>query len=55
MEMRHRLEMSQRQQLIMTPRLQQALKILQMPMLELQQMTLILMGDLFSQILPVSM
>ncbi len=36
--MRHRLEMSQRQQLIMTPRLQQALKILQMPMLELQQM-----------------
>jgi len=30
--------MSQRQQLIMTPRLQQALKILQMPMLELQQM-----------------
>lgn len=38
MEMKHGLHLTQRQQLIMTPRLQQALKILQMPMLELQQM-----------------
>jgi len=38
MEMKPGLSLRQSQQLIMTPRLQQALKILQMPMLELQQM-----------------
>jgi len=38
MEMKHGLQLRQSQQLIMTPRLQQALKILQMPSLELEQM-----------------
>ena len=38
MEMKQGLNLRQTQQLIITPRLQQALKILQMPMLELQQM-----------------
>ena len=37
MEMKHGLHMQQRQTLIMTQRLQQALKLLQMPTLELQQ------------------
>jgi RNA polymerase sigma-54 factor len=37
MEMRHSLNMSLRPALIMTPRLQQALKLLQVPTLELQQ------------------
>jgi RNA polymerase sigma-54 factor len=36
--MKHGLQLRQSQQLIMTPRLQQALKILQMPSLELEQM-----------------
>ena len=36
--MRIGLELRQRQQLVMTPKLQQALKLLQMPALELQQM-----------------
>lgn len=38
MDIRQGLSLRQTQNLIMTPRLQQALKILQMPMLELQQM-----------------
>ncbi len=38
MEMKPGLQLRQSQQLIMTPRLQQALKILQMPALELEQM-----------------
>src|ERR1044072_3044676 len=38
MEMKHSLHLSQTQKLIMTPRLQQALKLLQVPTLELQQM-----------------
>src|SRR5262245_4346320 len=37
MEMKHSLNMSLRPALIMTPRLQQALKLLQVPTLELQQ------------------
>ncbi len=37
MEMRIQLKMSQRQQLVMTPRLQQALRLLQLPTLELEQ------------------
>ena len=37
MEMKHSLHLSQTQKLIMTPRLQQALKLLQVPTLELQQ------------------
>jgi len=37
MEMKHSLHLQQRQTLIMTPRLQQALKLLQVPTLELQQ------------------
>lgn len=37
MEMKHSLHLTQRQSLIMTPRLQQALKLLQVPTLELQQ------------------
>ena len=37
MEMKIRLQMAQRQQLVMTPRLQQALKLLQLPTLELEQ------------------
>ncbi len=37
MEMKHSLQLSQTQKLIMTPRLQQALKLLQVPTLELQQ------------------
>ncbi len=37
MEMKHSLHLSQSQKLIMTPRLQQALKLLQVPTLELQQ------------------
>lgn len=36
MEMKHSLHLSQTQKLIMTPRLQQALKLLQVPTLELQ-------------------
>ena len=35
--MKHSLHLSQTQKLIMTPRLQQALKLLQVPTLELQQ------------------
>jgi RNA polymerase sigma-54 factor len=38
MEMKIGLHMRQRQQLVMTPKLQQALKLLQMPAIELQQM-----------------
>jgi len=38
MEMKLGLHLRQRQQLVMTPKLQQALKLLQMPALELQQM-----------------
>ena len=38
MEMKHSLHLQQKQSLIMTPRLQQALKLLQVPTLELQQM-----------------
>lgn len=38
MEMKFGLHLSQRQQLVMTPKLQQALKLLQMPAIELQQM-----------------
>jgi RNA polymerase sigma-54 factor len=38
MEMKIGLHLRQRQQLVMTPKLQQALKLLQMPSLELQQM-----------------
>ena len=38
MEMKHSLHLAQKQTLIMTPRLQQALKLLQVPTLELQQM-----------------
>lgn len=38
MEMKHSLHLSQTQKLIMTPRLQQALKLLQVPTLELQAM-----------------
>lgn len=38
MEMKHSLHLTQRQSLIMTPRLQQALKLLQVPTLELQQL-----------------
>jgi len=38
MEMKIGLHLRQRQQLVMTPKLQQALKLLQMPALELQQM-----------------
>ena len=37
MEMKHGLSMQQKPTLIMTQRLQQALKLLQMPTLELQQ------------------
>lgn len=37
MEMKHSLHLQQKQTLIMTPRLQQALKLLQVPTLELQQ------------------
>ena len=37
MEMKHSLHLTQTQKLIMTPRLQQALKLLQVPTLELQQ------------------
>lgn len=37
MEMKHSLNLQMRPQLIMTPRLQQALKLLQVPTLELQQ------------------
>lgn len=37
MEMKFRLQMGMRQQLVMTPRLQQALKLLQLPTLELEQ------------------
>ena len=37
MEMKQSLQQRQSLQLIMTPRLQQALKLLQMPTLELQQ------------------
>jgi len=37
MEMKHSLQLQQKQSLIMTPRLQQALKLLQVPTLELQQ------------------
>ena len=37
MEMRHDLRLEQRQRLVMTPRLQQAIKLLQVPALELQQ------------------
>jgi len=37
MEMKIRLQLAQRQQLVMTPRLQQALKLLQLPPLELEQ------------------
>ncbi len=37
MEMRIQLKMAQRQQLVMTPRLQQALRLLQLPTLELEQ------------------
>ena len=37
MEMKHSLHLQQKQALIMTPRLQQALKLLQVPTLELQQ------------------
>ena len=36
MEMKHSLHLQQKQSLIMTPRLQQALKLLQVPTLELQ-------------------
>jgi RNA polymerase sigma-54 factor len=38
MEMKFGLHLKQRQQLVMTPKLQQALKLLQMPAIELQQM-----------------
>jgi len=38
MEMKFGLHLRQRQQLVMTPKLQQALKLLQMPAIELQQM-----------------
>jgi RNA polymerase sigma-54 factor len=38
MEMKFGLHLTQRQQLVMTPKLQQALKLLQMPAIELQQM-----------------
>ncbi len=38
MEMKIGLHLHQRQQLVMTPKLQQALKLLQMPAIELQQM-----------------
>ncbi|MFH1754438.1 MAG: hypothetical protein ABIA59_01935, partial [Candidatus Latescibacterota bacterium] len=38
MEMKFNLEMRQKQALVMTPKLQQALKLLQMPAIELQQM-----------------
>ena len=38
MEMKIGLHLKQRQQLVMTPKLQQALKLLQMPTIELQQM-----------------
>ena len=37
MEMKFKLQMGMRQQLVMTPRLQQALKLLQLPTLELEQ------------------
>src|SRR6059036_982951 len=37
MEMKFGLQMRQTQRLVMTPRLQQALKLLQVPTLELQQ------------------
>jgi len=37
MEMKMNLQLRQRQQLVMTPRLQQALKLLQLPTLELEQ------------------
>jgi RNA polymerase sigma-54 factor len=37
MEMKIRLQLAQKQQLVMTPRLQQALKLLQLPTLELEQ------------------
>src|SRR5512145_1864569 len=38
MDMKIGLHLRQRQQLVMTPKLQQALKLLQMPAIELQQM-----------------
>jgi RNA polymerase sigma-54 factor len=38
MELKFGLHLQQRQQLVMTPKLQQALKLLQMPAIELQQM-----------------
>ena len=38
MEMKFGLQMRQTQRLVMTPKLQQALKLLQVPTLELQQM-----------------
>ncbi|TPW01989.1 MAG: RNA polymerase sigma-54 factor RpoN, partial [bacterium] len=38
MEMRQGLRLTQTQKLVMTPKLQQALKLLQAPTLELQQM-----------------
>jgi RNA polymerase sigma-54 factor len=38
MEMKFNLELRQKQALVMTPKLQQALKLLQMPAIELQQM-----------------
>ena len=38
MELKFGLHLKQRQQLVMTPKLQQALKLLQMPAIELQQM-----------------
>jgi len=38
MEMKFNLELKQKQALVMTPKLQQALKLLQMPAIELQQM-----------------
>ena len=38
MEMKFGLHLKQKQQLVMTPKLQQALKLLQMPAIELQQM-----------------
>ena len=37
MEMKIQLKLAQRQQLVMTPRLQQALRLLQLPTLELEQ------------------
>jgi RNA polymerase sigma-54 factor len=52
MDMKHGLVMRPEQRLIITPRLQQALKILQMPTLELQQMlkSEILMNPLLEEV-----